>query len=52
MDYDVILCVDKDKAAKFGTRAELLSNKDGIFSQFVESSGKESVVALRSMVFN
>ncbi len=52
MDYDVILVVDKGKAAEFGTPAELLSNKDGIFSQLVESTGKESSVALRSMVFN
>jgi len=52
MDYDVILCVDKGTAAEFGTPAELLSNKDGIFSQLVESTGKESAVALRSMVFN
>ena len=47
MDYDVILCVDKDKAAEFGTPAELLSNKDGISSYLVESTGKESAVALR-----
>lgn len=52
MDYDVILCVDKGKAAEFGTPAELLSKKDGIFSQLVESTGKESAVALRSMVFD
>ena len=52
MDYDVILVVDQGKAAEFGTPAELLSNKDGIFSELVESTGKESSVALRSMVFN
>ena len=50
MDYDVILVVDKGKAAEFGTPAELLSNKDSIFSQLVESTGKESAVALRAMV--
>ena len=49
MDYDVVLVVDKGKSAEFGTPAELLSNKDSIFSQLVESTGKESSVALRSM---
>jgi len=52
MDYDVILVVDQGRAAEFGTPAELLSNEDGIFSQLVDATGKESSVALRSMVFN
>ncbi|KAL7548579.1 hypothetical protein ACHAWF_011867 [Thalassiosira exigua] len=50
MDYDVILVVDKGKAAEFGTPAELLERKDSIFSELVESTGKESALALRSMV--
>lgn len=52
MDYDVILVVDKGKAAEFGTPAELLAIENSIFSQLVESTGKESSVALRSMVFD
>jgi len=52
MDYDVILGIDEGKAAEFGTPAELLSNKEGIFSQLVEATGEESAVALRSMVSN
>ena len=52
MDYDVILVVDKGSAAEFGTPAELLSNENSLFSQLVESTGKESSVALRSMVFD
>ncbi|KAL9184039.1 hypothetical protein ACHAXT_002125 [Thalassiosira profunda] len=50
--FDVILVVDKGRAAEFGTPAELLSNEDSIFSQLVESTGKESSVALRSMVLD
>lgn len=52
MDYDVILVVDKGRAAEFGSPAELLSIEDSIFSQLVESTGKESSAALRSMVFS
>ena len=52
MDYDVILVVDKGRAAEFGTPSELLANENGMFSQLVESTGKESSVALRSMVSN
>ena len=51
MDYDVILVVDKGRAAEFGTPAELLSREDSIFSELVESTGKESAQTLRSMVF-
>ena len=52
LSQDVILVVDKGRAAEFGTPAELLSNEDSIFSQLVESTGKESSVALRSMVLD
>mmetsp|Transcript_14439 Transcript_14439/g.30303 ORF Transcript_14439/g.30303 Transcript_14439/m.30303 type:complete len:430 (+) Transcript_14439:1-1290(+) len=50
MDYDVILVIDAGRCAEFGTPAELLENKEGIFSQLVESTGRESSAALRSMV--
>ncbi|KAL3799546.1 hypothetical protein HJC23_008673 [Cyclotella cryptica] len=52
MDYDCILVMSDGKAAEFGTPAELLSNDDGIFSELVESTGKESSAALRSIVFS
>jgi ABC-type multidrug transport system fused ATPase/permease subunit len=51
MDYDCILVMSDGKAAEFGTPAELLSNKDGLFSELVESTGKESSAALRAIVF-
>lgn len=51
MDYDCILVMSEGKAAEFGTPAELLSNKNGLFSELVESTGKESSAALRSIVF-
>ncbi|KAL7486857.1 hypothetical protein ACHAW6_012460 [Cyclotella cf. meneghiniana] len=51
MDYDCILVMSDGKAAEFGTPLELLSNEDGIFSELVESTGKESSAALRSIVF-
>lgn len=50
MDYDVILVIDKGTAAEFGTPAELLSITDGVFSQLVESTGKESAAALHALV--
>lgn len=49
MDYDVILVMDEGKAAEFGPPEELLSNKNGIFSQLVESTGKESSAALHKL---
>lgn len=52
MDYDVILVIDAGRCAEFGTPAELLANTDGIFSQLVESTGRESSAALRSMVID
>ena len=52
MDYDVIIVVDKGRAAEFGTPRELLSIEGSIFGQLVESTGDESSAALRSMVFN
>jgi ATP-binding cassette subfamily C (CFTR/MRP) protein 4 len=51
MDYDCILVMSEGKAAEFGTPAELLSNKNGLFSELVESTGKESSASLRSIVF-
>jgi len=42
--------IDAGRCAEFGTPAELLENKEGIFSQLVESTGRESSAALRSMV--
>lgn len=51
VDYDVILCIDKGRAAEFGTPAELLA-RNGLFAQLVESTGKESAIALRSMILN
>lgn len=51
MDYDCILVMSDGKAAEFGTPAELLSKEDGLFNELVESTGKESSAALRSIVF-
>jgi ABC-type multidrug transport system fused ATPase/permease subunit len=49
MDYDVILVVDKGEAVQFGSPTELLSDENGIFSQLVESTGKESAAVLRAL---
>ena len=51
MDYDYILVMSDGKAAEFGTPAQLLSNEDGLFTELVKSTGEESSVELRSIVF-
>ena len=50
MDYDSILVMDQGKVAEFGSPKELQSDENGLFSGLVDSTGKESSVALRKMV--
>ena len=49
MDYDVVLVMDSGKAAEFGPPHELLENEEGVFSELVRNTGKESANALRSI---
>jgi len=48
MDYDIVLVMDKGKVAEFGRPKELLET-DGLFSGLVDSTGRESSLALRQM---
>jgi ABC-type multidrug transport system fused ATPase/permease subunit len=48
IDFDRICVMDKGGVAEFGPPAELLANKDGLFSQLVDSTGKGSAAELRS----
>mmetsp|Transcript_25521 Transcript_25521/g.55782 ORF Transcript_25521/g.55782 Transcript_25521/m.55782 type:complete len:1460 (+) Transcript_25521:445-4824(+) len=50
IDYDVILAMNKGKAAEFGTPTELLEKKGSLFANLVDSTGKESSASLRSSV--
>eukprot|EP00563_Minutocellus_polymorphus_P003209 CAMPEP_0181029080 /NCGR_PEP_ID=MMETSP1070-20121207/5007_1 /TAXON_ID=265543 /ORGANISM="Minutocellus polymorphus, Strain NH13" /LENGTH=1343 /DNA_ID=CAMNT_0023106365 /DNA_START=68 /DNA_END=4096 /DNA_ORIENTATION=- len=47
MDYDCILAMDSGKAAEFGPPHKLLENEDGVFSELVRNTGKESANALK-----
>mmetsp|Transcript_13592 Transcript_13592/g.25525 ORF Transcript_13592/g.25525 Transcript_13592/m.25525 type:complete len:1381 (-) Transcript_13592:42-4184(-) len=49
MDYDVVLVMDKGKVAEFGRPDVLLENPDGLFTGLVNSTGRESSMALRRM---
>jgi ABC-type multidrug transport system fused ATPase/permease subunit len=51
MDYDCILVMSDGRAAEFGSPASLLSDADGIFSELVKSTGKESSAVLHSIAF-
>ena len=50
MDFDYVLVMDKGKAAEMGPPAELLLDRDGLFSQLVDATGPEGSKALRAMV--
>lgn len=50
MDYDSVIVMDGGKAAEVGTPRELLEIPDGLFSRLVDSTGRESAIALRKMV--
>jgi ABC-type multidrug transport system fused ATPase/permease subunit len=50
MDYDSVIVMDGGKAAEVGTPKELLEIPDGLFSRLVDSTGRESAIALRKMV--
>ena len=50
IDYDVILAMENGQLAEFGTPAELLEKRDGLFAGLVDSTGRESSSALRSSV--
>lgn len=50
MDYDKVLVMDDGQVAEFASPKELLENKQGYFSQLVDSTGEESSNALRNMV--
>lgn len=49
MDYDSVIVMDDGKAAEVGTPRDLLKIPHGLFSRLVDSTGKESAVALRNM---
>ena len=46
MDYDTILVMDEGRAVEYGSPRELIE-KQGVFSDLVNSTGEESAVALR-----
>merc|ERR1740139_252097 len=50
MDFDKVLVMDNGKVAEFSSPRELLENENGLFSALVDSTGKESALALRDMV--
>ena len=52
MDYDVVLVMNSGKAAEFGPPHELLENEEGVFSELVRNTGKESANALKSIASN
>ena len=52
MDYDVVLVMDKGKAAEFDSPKKLLQLEDGMFSNLVDSTGNESSIVLRQMAEN
>eukprot|EP00980_Cylindrotheca_fusiformis_P019578 scaffold6784_cov108-Cylindrotheca_fusiformis.AAC.20 len=49
MDYDYVLVMDAGRAVEFGSPAELLDISDGVFSELVGATGKESSSYLRQM---
>lgn len=49
MDYDLVLVMDAGKAVEFGSPAELLEIKNGVFSELVDATGAESSKALRDI---
>jgi ABC-type multidrug transport system fused ATPase/permease subunit len=49
MDYDMVLVMDKGRAAEFDSPAKLLSIKGGVFSELVDATGDESSKALREL---
>ncbi|KAG7359453.1 multidrug transporter membrane ATP-binding component [Nitzschia inconspicua] len=49
MDYDVVLVMDKGRAAEYGSPDMLLSKKGGVFSELVDATGAESSKALRQL---
>eukprot|EP00979_Chaetoceros_neogracilis_P008350 scaffold1862_cov268-Chaetoceros_neogracile.AAC.15 len=49
MDYDVVLVMDNGKVGEFGTPKKLLEDDDGLFTGLVDSTGRESSLALRQM---
>ena len=49
MDYDQVLVMSDGKAIEFGPPEKLLENADGVFSELVRNTGKESAVALKKM---
>ncbi len=50
MDYDVILVMDNGKAKEFGSPRDLLNLENGLFTELVDSTGKDSSQVLRSLV--
>lgn len=49
MDYDVVLVMDNGKVGEFGTPKKLLEDDEGLFTGLVDSTGRESSLALRQM---
>ncbi len=49
IDYDVVLVMDDGRVGEYGSPADLLKKEDGLFSALVDSTGKQSSAALRSM---
>jgi ABC-type multidrug transport system fused ATPase/permease subunit len=49
MDYDQILVMSDGKAVEFGPPEKLLQNEDGVFTELVRNTGRESEKALKKM---
>ena len=49
MDYDMVVVMDKGRAAEYGAPSTLLE-QNGIFADLVNATGEESAAALRMMV--
>ena len=50
MDYDRVLVMEDGRVVEFGTPRELLEGEGGVFGGLVDSTGRESSLALRGMV--
>ena len=48
IDYDKVLVMADGRVAEYGAPGELLSQRDGLFSHMVDSTGEESAAFLRA----
>jgi ABC-type multidrug transport system fused ATPase/permease subunit len=49
MDYDKVVVLGKGRVLECGSPKDLLQNKNGVFTDLVDSTGKESSKILREM---